>query len=308
MMLAELRRMLPTYYQLGLWRSEYIQPYCCVCQVNPSVAIFYAHADTASGLKPKTAWRRPAWLKQASLLCPGCHYQIDWLPPATYLDIPAPPTHPALHATAITAQPSNFPPAAATLSTLSSPSPSGLAAANHLATPKPPSASAKQLSVQAATRYNDIIRSAIIAFKYKEDMTTLPLLVHALRQLPRPHGHHRTNSVLLSVPTTNRRLKKRGFDPVTILSYYLSLHWDISLWNGVSRIDDAVSQQGLSGQERQQNIRNAFQIDALPPKRRIILFDDVVTTGTTLKELAACFNLVTHPLILSACCLAKVDG
>ena len=125
------------------------------------------------------------------------------------------------------------------------------------------------LSIQAATYYDYPIRQAIRSFKHHEDMTKLPLLLHVLRQLPRPQGCHRDNSVIVAMPTTNQRLTKRGFDPVSILAAQLSKHWHIPLWNGVERIDNTVSQQGLTRAERLTNLENAFALIENPPVKRL---------------------------------------
>ncbi|GAF51915.1 ComF family protein [Psychrobacter sp. JCM 18900] len=145
------------------------------------------------------------------------------------------------------------------------------------------------LSIQASTYYEYPIRQAIRAFKHQEDMTKLPLLLHAIRQLPRPHGCHRNNSVIVAMPTTSQRLVKRGFDPVSILSAQLSKHWQIPLWQGVKRIDDTISQQGLTRAERLSNLDNAFALIEKPPTKRLLLFDDVSTTGASLQALARAF-------------------
>ena len=142
------------------------------------------------------------------------------------------------------------------------------------------------LPIQVASYYDYPIRQAIRAFKHSEDMTRLPLLVHMLRQLPRPRGCHSDNSVILPMPTTDSRLIKRGFDPVTILSIYLSKHWQIPLWHGVERKDDTLSQKGLDRTERLSNLNDAFMLIETPPVKRIILFDDVATTGSSLQALA----------------------
>ncbi|WP_457858107.1 ComF family protein [Psychrobacter pulmonis] len=141
------------------------------------------------------------------------------------------------------------------------------------------------LSIQAATYYDYPIRQAIRSFKHHEDMTKLPLLLHVLRQLPRPQGCHRDNSVIVAMPTTNQRLVKRGFDPVSILAAQLSKHWQIPLWRGVRRIDHTVSQQGLTRAERLSNLNNAFVLTETPPVKRLLLFDDVATTGASLQAL-----------------------
>jgi ComF family protein len=142
------------------------------------------------------------------------------------------------------------------------------------------------LNIQAATYYDYPMRQAIRAFKHHEDMTKLPLLLHALRQMPRPHGCHQDNSVIVAMPTTDQRLVQRGFDPVSILATHLSQHWHIPLWQGVKRIDNTVSQQGLTRAERLSNLDNAFALIETPPVKRVILFDDVATTGASLQALA----------------------
>lgn len=154
-------------------------------------------------------------------------------------------------------------------------------------------AASTSLPVQAATYYDYPIRQAIRAFKHDEDMTKLPLLVHVLRQLPRPIGCHSGNSVILPMPTTQSRLIKRGFDPVTILSTYLSQHWQIPLWHGVQRIDNTVSQQGLSRAERLTNLSDAFLLTQPLPVKRVLLFDDVATTGASLQALARTLDTET---------------
>ena len=146
-------------------------------------------------------------------------------------------------------------------------------------------ASGTVLSIQTATYYEYPLRQAIRAFKHHEDMTKLPLLLHAIRQLPRPHGCHHDNSVIVAMPTTEQRLLKRGFDPVSILSAQLSKHWQIPLWHGVKRIDDTVSQQGLTRAERLSNLDNAFVLIEKPPVKHLLLFDDVATTGASLQAL-----------------------
>lgn len=152
------------------------------------------------------------------------------------------------------------------------------------------------LSIQAATYYDYPIRQAIRSFKHHEDMTKLPLLIHVLRQLPRPQGCHRDNSVIVAMPTTNQRLVKRGFDPVSILAAQLSKHWHIPLWRGLERIDNTVSQQGLTRAERLGNLDNAFALIETPPVKRLLLFDDVATTGASLQALGSTLYGQSHSL------------
>ena len=160
-------------------------------------------------------------------------------------------------------------------------------------------AAGKTLSIQAATYYDYPMRQAIRAFKHHEDMTKLPLLLHVLRQIPRPHGCHYNNSAIVAMPTTNQRLIKRGFDPVSILAAHLSKHWQIPLWQGIKRIDDTVSQQGLTRAERLSNLNNAFALIESAPVKRLILFDDVATTGASLQALARAAMLLSPSMSIA---------
>lgn len=160
------------------------------------------------------------------------------------------------------------------------------------------------LAITPATTYTNSIRNAIIAFKYHEDLSSLPLLVHAIRQLPRPHGCYSKNSCILPMPSTSARLKHRGFDPVLILGKYLAQHWQIPLWHGAVRIHDLGRQQGLSKEERLLNVQGAFDLIQSPPVRHVILFDDVATTGASLKALAQPFVELDRRVELMAYTLA----
>lgn len=159
-------------------------------------------------------------------------------------------------------------------------------------------------SVISAATYENSIRKAMIAFKYHEDLSALPLLVHAIQQLPRPHGCYRNNSCILPMPTTASRLRHRGFDPVLILAKHLAWHWQIPLWHGAVRTHDLGRQQGLSREERLLNVQGAFALTQLPKARRVILFDDVATTGASLKALAQSFTDLDRQVELLAYTLA----
>jgi predicted amidophosphoribosyltransferase len=56
----------------------------------------------------------------------------------------------------------------------------------------------------------------------------------------------------------------------------------------ISRIRPTASQTGLGRQDRLQNIKKAFRVDKKPliEERRILLVDDVYTTGATADECA----------------------
>lgn len=140
----------------------------------------------------------------------------------------------------------------------------------------------------ASTNYSFPYNDVMTRFKNHHELSELLPLIHAVRQLLPPLGCHANNSLIVIVPTTNKRLAERGFDPLFLLGKYLSFHWQIPLFTGLQR-QERQHQQGLSKEQRLQNVQGAFSVIDMPNVRNLILFDDVVTTGATLQAVVESF-------------------
>ncbi|MBS9779698.1 MAG: ComF family protein [Moraxellaceae bacterium] len=162
----------------------------------------------------------------------------------------------------------------------------------------------KILTIQPISYYQYPVDKVIRNFKFHEDIKMIPILYHLIQQLVCPKNCHANNSVILAMPTTNQRIAKRGFDPLTILVPYLSKHWQIPIWRGVQRIDNSISQRGLSRLERQENISGAFAVTDELAVKKVLIFDDIATTGASLQELANTLLQENPQLEIQAYCLA----
>lgn len=141
--------------------------------------------------------------------------------------------------------------------------------------------------------YEGAIQSLISRWKYHEDYAARQALLACL-----------TNKVDQLVPTLNapldvipvpphpRRLRERGFDPVWTIASKLTSLLQTSLGQAI-RLDDetlvrsrhTVHQAGLDADERAKNLVDAFGLTREAPKR-VLLIDDVMTTGATLTACA----------------------
>ncbi len=83
---------------------------------------------------------------------------------------------------------------------------------------------------------------------------------------------------VLVPPSTKKAFRKRGFDP----SYEIAKHAGLNVSTKLKRAKQTLDQQNLDFRQRQRNQDNAFQL--LKPGK-YILFDDVVTTGATIREM-----------------------
>ena len=92
--------------------------------------------------------------------------------------------------------------------------------------------------------------------------------------------------VLIPIPLNRWRLLHRRFNQSAILANEISRRTGVRVTPlALTRVKATVSQVGLTTLERQQNVANAF---AVPPRylaaiagRRVLLIDDVITTGAT---------------------------
>jgi ComF family protein len=92
---------------------------------------------------------------------------------------------------------------------------------------------------------------------------------------------------VVPVPLHSQRFAERGFNQAEQLAGILcsvrGLHLDA---NRTRRVVATPSQQGLGRSARKANLRHAFAVDGDLSGQRVLLVDDVMTTGTTLNTLA----------------------
>lgn len=96
--------------------------------------------------------------------------------------------------------------------------------------------------------------------------------------------------LLLPVPLHRKRLRWRGYNQAVLLGEILAREWGVPLQrDNLRRIRWTEPQTHLAAAERARNVRGAFAVrnrDVLAGKR-VILVDDVFTTGSTVEECAA---------------------
>ncbi len=92
---------------------------------------------------------------------------------------------------------------------------------------------------------------------------------------------------LLPVPLHSSRLRKRGFNQSIEIARVLSKKKKIPIeYNAVIRQRKTPPQTGLDAKQRSKNIKNAFTLVNDIQCGHVLIIDDVVTTGSTVNELA----------------------
>ena len=93
--------------------------------------------------------------------------------------------------------------------------------------------------------------------------------------------------IIIPVPMTEKGRKERGFSQTELLAKALSERLNIAyLADGVIKTKDTEHQAKLSGQMRAKNVQGVFKLNADVKGKRVLIIDDILTTGATISEVA----------------------
>lgn len=142
----------------------------------------------------------------------------------------------------------------------------------------------------SATYYEGVVKEAILQFKFHHKIGLGKALAEVLiAQIPSALKIAEYD-LLLPVPLHKTHQRQRGYNQSVILAQQLARHYGIPLLlHNLLRIRQIKTQSQLRGrQARRDNVKNAFYLRYPQAiyKQRVILVDDVFTTGTTVNECA----------------------
>jgi ComF family protein len=117
------------------------------------------------------------------------------------------------------------------------------------------------------------------------------LKFHGLKRLAHPLGKLLLNFTLsgidgiIPVPLSIKRLRERGFNQSLLIARVISKKKRIPLFMDVlMKKRETPPQIGLSAKERLLNLKNVFEVNGEVKGLRLLLVDDVMTTGATVTE------------------------
>jgi len=138
---------------------------------------------------------------------------------------------------------------------------------------------------RAAVRFDEVARALVHGLKYGDRLELAPMMgrwiSHAGRELLAEAD------ALVPVPLHWRRLWARRFNQSAMLAAAISKESGVPIAAGaLKRVKPTAQQVGLNRTERAQNVQGAFRV---PPEgkaavtgRRLVLVDDVLTSGATV--------------------------
>ncbi len=154
---------------------------------------------------------------------------------------------------------------------------------------------------RSAGVYSHALKELVCLYKYRfrDDLATP--LSRILWQTLRLHWDPEEIDCIIPVPLHSRRLRERGFNQSQLLirqwpglarEQGIQLNNDKLLFKALARCRYTASQTGLDRNQRAANLRHAFILTdpAAVQGRRVLLVDDVLTSGATANACARMLN------------------
>lgn len=147
-------------------------------------------------------------------------------------------------------------------------------------------------AVMACFDYRFPLDRLVQSFKFSANLGLVQFFTDAMvravqLRTGRSDSGNMRDALLVPVPLAPKRIAERGFNQSALLATAVGRALDIPVVHDrLRRVRETPPQSGLDGAARRRNLRGAFAYKEALHGERVILVDDVMTTGTTVAEAA----------------------
>lgn len=137
------------------------------------------------------------------------------------------------------------------------------------------------------TDYIGVARELVKLYKFGHQRAAAKVLARLMAATLRTYLHNKEDYLIVPVPTATSRVRARSFDHCVLLARMLAKELGLNYGNtlvrtGQTRQVGSGRGQRINQLDGQYRLRRLHQVD----NRSVLLIDDVVTTGATLKTAA----------------------
>lgn len=141
----------------------------------------------------------------------------------------------------------------------------------------------------ASTIYEKQMREALLSYKFAGQFYKYKTFAKLMLSEMNKHSYLPNFDIIVSVPSTKKRNKHKGFDHIEPIAKYISRALKVRYERkGVRKIKETPPQSTLTFKERFLSVKGAYKLNKKLnfKAKSVLLIDDIYTTGATASEIA----------------------
>lgn len=156
-------------------------------------------------------------------------------------------------------------------------------------------------------KYEGQVRKLILDYKFNEKSYLYKTFVNFLLKNEKIFENIKKYDKIIPVPISKKRNKERGYNQSLLIAEEIANKTNLGLVNNcLIKTKNIIEQSKLNKEDRQQNIQGVYSLqnERLITNKKILLVDDIYTTGSTVNE---CCKILqqANPKIIGVLVLAK---
>ena len=136
-------------------------------------------------------------------------------------------------------------------------------------------------------KYQDIIRNLLINYKFYDASYLANSFAYLIKNNKKIYSILKSYDIIIPVPIHKKRMKERGYNQSELIAKELARIAQIKCYKDILiKTKNNKPQSTLSGDLRKENVKNVYKLvnQEKINNKKVLLFDDIYTTGTTVTE------------------------
>lgn len=164
----------------------------------------------------------------------------------------------------------------------------------------------------SCTLYKTEMRKSLLSYKFSDQHHKYRTYARILADKINTISPFPDFDVVVSVPLSKKRLKKRGFDHLLPIARHISKETKKPyIKNSIIKIKDTPPQSTLTFEERRASVKGAFKVNDKIDfhDKSVLLIDDIYTTGSTVDEISKILKKkgAKHVTVLTLCITPSIE-